>query len=64
MELVTKILRELACMSLEAPRFLALEQKVFRRQQLTRLFSLSGGVINFASLCANYLLMLTKFKMA
>ena len=36
---------ELACTSREAPRFFkALKQKVFRRQQLTRSFSLSGGV--------------------
>ena len=31
----------------------------FRQQQLTRLFSLSGGVIDFASLCENYLLVLS-----
>ena len=34
MKLVTKILRKLACMSREAPRFLDLEQKVFRQQHL------------------------------
>ena len=63
-----KILRtytELTCTSREAPRFLALEQKAFRRQQLTCSFSLSGGAIKFASLCENYLLVLsTATKMA
>ena len=37
---------ELACMSREAPRFLASEPVSFRQQQLTRSFSLSEGAIN------------------
>ena len=60
-EVATKILRKLAYMSREALRFLAYCQKVFRQQQV----SLSGGAIDLASLCENYLLVLsTSTKMA
>ena len=57
-KLATKILRELACMSREAPRFLALEPEVFRQQQPTRSFSLPEGAIKLASLPEIYLLAL------
>ena len=57
---IHKILRELelACMSREAPRFLALDG-VFQQQQLTRSFSLPEGAIKLASLPEIYLLVLS-----
>ena len=57
-ELATKLLRELACTSREAPRFLALD-RVFRQQQLTSSFSLSEGAIKLASLPEIYLFVLS-----
>ena len=50
----TACVSRVACTSHDASCFLALEQKVFRRKQLTRSFSPSGSAIKFASLCENY----------
>ena len=58
-QLATKIPRELACTSHEAPRFLALESEVFRQQQLTRSFSLPEGATKLASLPEIYMIVLS-----
>ena len=58
MELTTK--NYIVCLSSRATsRELSFRAENFRRQQLTRSFSLSGGTIEFVSLCENYQLVLS-----